>query len=188
MPEEGMPTLHQTQTSSIIMGREPCAIESGLRRLAPALARAAAETAGAFFCSQATLGTVWEAPRIPEARSLHCSQKNVGEKFELICNLTTDMTEWKRLFAADVPDQIKMDAYCELANCICGSLLADPGFSDEFGYLIPCVPCTGAGRPEPGSRTVRGTFRLSGTWIHFSFAVQDSVTVLSTPRQLTAAA
>ncbi|MDQ3003510.1 MAG: hypothetical protein M3Y08_19905, partial [Fibrobacterota bacterium] len=172
MPEEAMQTLHQyIQTSSIDLGREPSTIESGLRRLAPSLARAAAETAGAFFCTQATLCTIWEAPRIPKARSLNCSQKNIGEKFELICNLSTDIAEWGNLFAADVPDQIKLDAYCELANCICGSLMADPGFSDEFGYLIPCVPCTDAGRQDPGSRIMRGSFRLSGTWVHFSFAV-----------------
>lgn len=184
-----MQTLHPyIQTSSIVIGRRPCTLESGLRRLAPSLARAAAETTGAFFCSQATLGTIWEAPRIPEARSLNCSQKNIGEKFELICNLSTDIAEWGKLFAADVPDQIKMDAYCELANCICGSLMADAGFSDEFGYLIPCVPCTGAGRPDPGSRTMRGTLRLSGTWIHFSFSVQEAVTALSSSQELTAAA
>jgi hypothetical protein len=184
-----MPTLQKTpETRSLPIVRQPCPIEAGMRRLAASLTRTAAETAGAFFCSQASLESPWEAPRIADTDSLHCSQKNIGEKYELLCNLTADKAGYDTLFPEGISDQIKMDAYCELANCICGSILADTAFSEEFGYLIPCVPCSGAGRPASGSRTVRGSFRLAGAWIHFSFAVQEAVPMLSAAARYSAAA
>ncbi|HKP98138.1 MAG TPA: hypothetical protein VJ385_20580 [Fibrobacteria bacterium] len=169
-----MPTLQGTPKTRPNPAARACPIESGMRRVAPSLARAATETAGAFFCTQAALGTAWEAPGIPETSRLCCSQMNIGEKFELLCNLTTDTAEYAKLFPAGVPDPIRMDAYCELANCICGAILADERFLGEFGYLIPCVPCSGAGSVAAGSRTVRGAFRLAGAWIHFSFAVRET--------------
>ncbi len=147
-------------------------IDAALRRLGPNLARAASETAGAFFSAPASLAATWEAPRIPELGRIHCSQKNIGEKYELLCNLTADKFEWEKLFPADVDGQLKMDAYCELANCICGTLLADPAFTDWFGYLIPCVPCSGAGCASAEAHSIQGALRISGAWILFSFSVQ----------------
>lgn len=189
MPEDGMPTLQETpEIRPLPIARPPCPIESGMRRLAASLTRTAAETAGAFFCSQAFPGSAWEAPRIAVKETLRCSQKNIGEKYELLCNLTADKAGYDTLFPEGVSDQLKMDAYCELANCICGSILADSAFSEEFGYLIPCVPCSGAARPAAGSRTVRGSLRLAGAWIHFSFAVQEAVPMLSAAARYSAAA
>jgi hypothetical protein len=163
-------------------------IDAALRKLAPNLARAASETAGAFFNVPASLASSWEAPRIPELGRIHCSQKNVGEKYEMICNLTADKFEWEKLFPAGVDERLKMDAYCELANCMCGALLADPGFSDWFGYLIPCVPCSGSGRAGEGSHAIKGALRLNGAWILFSFAVRECEAAASSAGHLTAAA
>ena len=145
-----------------------------MRRAAASFARAAAETAEAFFSSPAAAATAWEAPRLPEGRALYCSQRNIGERYELLLNLAADKSEFGALFPAEVPEAIRMDAYCELANCICGTLLADEGFAGEFGSLIPCVPCSSSGRVTAGARAFRGAFRLRGAWIRYSFSVQET--------------
>jgi hypothetical protein len=185
-----MPTLQEPteiRPSHLVPG-QACPIENGMRRLAASLTRSAAETAGAFFCSQAILASHREAPRLPEKGAIRCSQKNIGGKYELLCNLAADKAGFDKLFPAGTSDPIKMDAYCELANCICGSILADAAFSEEFGYLIPCVPCTGAGREAAGSRPLRGAFRLAETWIHFSFTVQEAAAAMNTVSRYAAAA
>jgi hypothetical protein len=167
-----MPALHAVKF-------EPSApsvdfpLDAVLRKLAPNLARAASETASAFFNAPVSLAPAWEAPRAAEGGRIHCSQKNLGEKYEMVCNLTVDKAGWDRLFPPDLDERMRMDAYCELANCICGALLADPGFADWFGYLIPCVPCTGPGCPGEGAQAARGALRLNGAWILFSFAVRE---------------
>ena len=149
------------------------AVEAGIRRLGPSLSRLVAETAGAFFSSQAGVEAAWDAPRL-DGDALHCSQRNVGEKFELLCNLSADREEYARLFPAGVPESIRLDAYCELANCVCGAILADGQFEGEFGYLIPCVPCSGIGRVPAGARALYGAFRLKGAWIRFTLAIRDT--------------
>lgn len=149
-------------------------IDHGLRRLGLSLTRTVSETAGAFFCVQASPETVWEAPLTAEADALHCSQKNLGEKYELICGLSADRLEIAHLFPKGASEAMVVDAYCELANCICGAILADAGFADEFGYLIPCVPRPGMDRLPPGSRMLRGAFSLQGAWIRFSLAVRQT--------------
>ncbi|GEM_PF-2294636 len=175
-----------------LIARTECPIESGLRRLSTSMMRATVETAGAFLAVPASLGSPWEAPRLSIPDAMHCSQMNIGEKYRLLCNLTVDKTAWDKLFPADISAQIKLDAYSELANCICGTVLADPMFTDEFGYLIPCVPCNGASRPEGAALNERGSMIVGGTWIHFTFAVQEIAQVSSDmnalPERLTAAA
>ena len=163
-------------------------VDAALRKLAANLARAASETASAFFNAPASLASTWEAPRIPEAGRIHCSQKNIGEKYEMICNLTADQAGWDRLFPPGAEEGIKLDAYCELANCMCGALLADSGFADWFGYLIPCVPCSGPGLVEEGTHAVKGALRLNGAWILFSFAVREAEAAAPQAARLSAAA
>ena len=185
-----MPALQwtdETETATSSSFRR-CPLETGLRRVAPSLSRAVTETAEAFFGFKAIQGIPWEAPRIPDNRALYCSQENIGEKYEFLLNLTTDKIDYDRLFAEEVGDQIRMDAYCELANCICGAVLADPAFSDEFGYLIPCVPCNGASRPDGEARSERGSMIVGGAWIHFSFSVQECASMRAVTEQLSAAA
>ncbi|MEO7427200.1 MAG: hypothetical protein ABI036_18575 [Fibrobacteria bacterium] len=147
-------------------------IETGMRRLAPSLLRTVAETAEAFFAGRADLEPAWDGSGLRDNAALNCSQMNIGEGFELLCCLTTDIGGFDRLFPADVPEPIKMDAYCELANCICGAILADEGFADRFGYMTPCVPCLRPGRIRPGSRALRGALRMKGARIHFSLALR----------------
>lgn len=183
-----MPTLHAVKPEAVPAGNMGFPIDAALRKLAPNLARAASETAGAFFNLPAALATTWDAPRIPELGRIHCSQKNVGDKYEMICNLTADKFGWDKLFPAGADEQLKMDAYCELANCMCGTLLADPGFTDWFGYLIPCVPCSGAGCAGEGAQTIKGALRLNGAWILFSFAVRECEAATASAAGLTAAA
>jgi hypothetical protein len=163
-------------------------IDTAMRKIAASLARAATETVSAFFNAQVSMVPAWEAPRIPELGAIHCSQKNLGEKFEMICNLTADKGGWDRLFPAVADERIRLDAYCELANCICGALVADAAFSDWFGYLIPCVPCSGPGCVGEGSHAVNGALRLNGSWILFSFAVREASAAGSRAASLTAAA
>ncbi len=171
------------QTTDLVENRlrnqSEASLETALRRLSPSMTRAAAETAGAFFCAKTSPGATWEAPRLNDLGSLHCSQRNIGDKFEMTCNLGVERSEWDKLFAPKESEHFKMDAFCEMANCICGALLADPGFSDEFGYLIPCVPCSGSSRSGAGSRTLRGAFRLSGVLVYFAFTVQESLAAVS---------
>jgi hypothetical protein len=143
-------------------------------RLAPALLRTVAETAEAFFQDAAALEPACDGARMREYATLNCSQMNIGQNFEFLCCLTTDKNGFDRLFAAGTPEPIKMDAYCELANCICGAILADAGFADEYGYLTPCVPCSAPGRIKAGSRALRGALRLKGARIHFSLALRQT--------------
>lgn len=155
-------------------------LEIALLRLGPSLSRTAAETAGAFITAQAVPATDGSViPGLPDLGVLHCSQKNIGEKLELVCNLSVEKAEWERLFGVGESEEFCIDAFCEMANCICGSLIADPAFTDEFGYLIPCVPCAGPGKPHPGTRGFGGAFRLGGAWVHFSLAMQQASGILA---------
>jgi hypothetical protein len=158
-----------------------------LQRMASPLARAAAETAGAFFCAEASLPRSRAIPRFSEFGALRCSQKNVGDKHEMICNLAVDQKEWDRLFKAGESEELKKDAFSELANCICGAVLAHPLFSDEFGYLIPCVPCSGPAVLPSGSSRLKGAFKMGGAWIRYSFRVAKAAGVLSAADRLNAA-
>jgi hypothetical protein len=160
-----MPTLEKNTV-------EP--IETGMRRLAPSLLRTVAETAEAFFAGRADLEPAWEGNRPRDNAALNCSQMNIGANYEFLCCLTTDRGGFDRLFAPGIPEPIKMDAYCELANCICGAILADAGFADQFGYLTPCVPCSRPGRIKAGSRALRGALNLKGARIHFSLAMRPT--------------
>ena len=162
-------------------------LESALRRLSSSLTRSAAETANAFFSANTTPGVIWEAREL-DLESLQCSQKNIGETHEMTCDLGVKKSDWTRMFTLEETEQFKMDAFCEMANCICGAVLADPGFSDEFGYMIPCVPCSGPSLAMPGSRTLRGAFRLSGILVHFSFAVRETAAINPMTDPLSAAA
>lgn len=169
-----MPTLQKTAPMVTPENRPESGLDAGMRRTGPALMRAAVETAGAFFAVPASQSTAWDAPRVAVPDAMHCSQMNIGDKYRLLCNLTVDRNDWNKLFGAGVSDQIMLDAFCELANCICGTILTDTGFHDEFGYLIPCVPCNGASRPGGEARTERGSMLVGGAWIRFSFSVQES--------------
>lgn len=149
-------------------------IDVALRKLAPVLARAACETASAFLNAPASLAPGWAAPRTGGPQHMLCSQKNLGERFDMICNLSADAQGWARLFPGGTDASIRADAYCELVNCMCGGLIADPDFADWFGYLIPCVPCSGPGCLDEGSHSVKGALRLKDTWIRFCFSVGEA--------------
>ena len=176
-----MPTLQQPSLAPAFQAKQAARdksqdrpVEREFDRIAPALKRAAAETAGAFLCVPAALGSGGEAPRLSIPDALHCSQMNMGDKHQLLFNLSVEKPEWDKLFDGGIPDAIKLDAYCELANCICGTILADDGFTGEFGYMIPCVPCNGASRPAADSRVERGSMIVGGAWIHFTFALREN--------------
>jgi hypothetical protein len=183
-----MPAVKTMLPQSALPGTELFPIDSAMRKLAPSLARAVSETVSAFFNAQVSLVPAWEAPRIPALGAIHCSQKNLGERFEMICNLTADKGGWDRLFPALTDEGIRLDAYCELANCICGALVADAAFADWFGYLIPCVPCSGPGCVGDGSHSVNGALRLKGSCILFSFAVREVQAAASRTAPLSAVA
>jgi hypothetical protein len=168
-----MPALKTMPMPSAVLDTELFPIDAALRKLAPSLARAASDTVSAFLNAHVSLAPAWEAPRIPEHGALHCSQKNLGEKYEMTCNLTVDKNGWDRLIPSLGEERIRLDAFCELANCICGALVADAAFADWFGYLIPCVPCSGPGCVGEGAYAVNGALRLNGSWILFSFAVRE---------------
>lgn len=173
MPTLQTPTAPISRPASGSSATAECPIESGMQRLAPVLRRVAVETAGAFLCVPASLGSAWEAPRTAVPEALHCSQMNIGEKYQLLCNLSVNKSDWSKLFTSGVNEQIRMDAYCEMANCICGTVLAEADFTGEFGYLIPCVPCNGASRLEGEVIVEQGSMLVGGAWVHFSFAVQE---------------
>lgn len=159
---------------------EKASLEAAIRRLGPSMARVASETAGAFFASNAVLGSDLSViPRLPDLGALRCSQKNIGEKHEMICNLAVEKSEWDRLFTAGESEDFRLDAFCEMANCICGGLLAEAAFTDEFGYLIPCVPYSGHSKAPAGSRGYRSAFRMGGAWIHFSITVHAASGILA---------
>lgn len=166
---------------------EIAAPAEALQRMGSTLARTAAETAGAFFCAEASLPRGHAVPRFSEFGALRCSQKNVGDRHEMICNLAVDEKEWNALFKSGETEDLKKDAFSELANCICGAVLAHPGFTDEFGYLIPCVPCSGPALIPQGSSRLKGAFKMGGAWIRYSFTVLKASAVLGGSR-LTAAA
>lgn len=161
-------------------------LETSLHRLASSLTRATSETANAFFCaSNSTSASPSPSTPAPtkaskalkvsgEIGSLTCSQRNIGDKFEMICNLEVGKADWNLFFTAGESERFKMDTFCEMANCICGSLLSDPGFSDQFGYMIPCVPWSLGAAPQSSAGTLRGAFRLSEILVYFSISVQLS--------------
>lgn len=159
---------------------ETASLEASIRRLGPSMARVASETAGAFFASNTVLGSDLSViPRLPDLGVLRCSQKNIGEKYEMICNLSVEKSEWDRFFTAGESDDFRLDAFCEMANCICGGLLAEAAFTDEFGFLIPCVPYTGHAKATAGSRGYRSAFRMGGAWIYFTIKVHTATGILS---------
>lgn len=162
-------------------------LETALRRLRPTIGRVLAETAGAFLASDAVPASDWTAmARLPDLGVLQCSQRNVGEKQEMICNLTVEKSEWLRLLGASGCEDYCQDAFCEMVNCLCGSLLADAVFQDEFGYLIPCVPYAGHFRVGAGTRGLRGAFRIGGVTVHYAIAILH--TAVTRPRQAILAA
>lgn len=172
-----MPTLQQPLKTPAIQAAgksRESAVAGGLDRIAPALKLAAAETAGAFLCVPAAVASGREAPRLSIPDALHCSQMNMGDRHQLLFNLSVEKPQWDKLFGGAIPEAIKLDALCELANCICGAILADAGFAGEFGYMIPCVPCNGASRPAPDSRIERGSMVVGGAWIHVTFAIREN--------------
>jgi hypothetical protein len=161
--------------------------EATLRRIGPSMARVAAETAGAFLNTKAYLGLAWSPiPRLPDLGVLRCSQKNLGEKTGMVCNLSVDKAEWTRLLGQGAGDDFSMDAFCEMANCICGGLIADPAFTEEFGYLIPCVPYAGHSAMPSAARPYRGAFRMGSAWIHFSISVLQSAESLTASEMMAA--
>ncbi len=184
-----MLTLEKKSNSlSKLNGLPEISLERALSRLASSMTRAAAETAGAFFCTKTSEGASWEVPRLSYQESIFCSQINMGEKYEMLCNLAVDKSDWTKMFTSGESDLFQMDTFCELANCICGTVLADPSFADEFGNLIPCVPFSGvSAQGHPGSKTFRGAFRLSGFLVHFSFTVQEcSICAVNHPQSVAA--
>ncbi len=154
-------------------------MEHSIRVLGPAMIRNLAETAAAFINVPAFYATLWQAPRLSGNQSFQCSQRNLGEKFELTCNLSVETEAWKAFFTAGESEQFQLDAFCEMANCVCGALLADPSLTDEIGYLTPCVPTASAFRPAARSRNLRGAFRLASAWIHFIITLQEGVGIMS---------
>lgn len=162
-------------------------LETAIWRIGPSMARVTAETAGAFIATEAVLGSDWTIiPRLPDLGTLRCSQKNIGEKHEMIINLSVEKSEWDRLFNTGEGEDFRLDAFCEMANCICGSLIADSAFTDEFGYLIPCVPYAGQSKSPKGGRSYRGAFRLGAAWVHFSITVHEATGILAPSAMLVA--
>lgn len=166
--------------NSLALSIDACVdLEAALRRLGPSVRRVLAETAGAFLAADASPGSDWRTlSRLPDLGVLHCSQRNVGEKLEMICNLEVESSEWRRLLGEAACEDLCQDAFCEMANCICGSLLADAGFLDAFGYLVPCVPFAGPFRVAGDARTLRGAFRLGGALVHYAITVQAAAGAL----------
>jgi hypothetical protein len=173
-----MPTLQRTDSTPASEATQTqlraCPIQGSLDRIAPMLMRAAAETSAAFLCVPAALGSARKAPRFSIPDAMHCSQMNMGDKHQFLFNLSVEKAQWNKLFAGPIPDSIKLDAYCELANCICGTILADGEFTDEFGYMIPCVPCNGASRPAADAHIEGGTLIVGGALIHITFAIREN--------------
>jgi hypothetical protein len=166
-----MPTVQK-----LIMESPKARLDAAAHRLRAILGQSAAETVGAFFRSEAVPGPDWTVlPQLSDWETLRCSQKNIGDKVDMICNLSVAKADWYRLFTDGESDDVKADALCELANCVCGSVLADPEFSDEMGYLTPCVPSEGFCKAPAVSRTLRGSVLLKGAAIHFAFSILDSV-------------
>src|SRR5690606_25691609 len=115
-------------------------IKRALGRLSPVLARATAEAAEAFFPGKEDCGPDRAAPALSDSGSLRCSQANIGESYEMVCGLSVDRNGWTSLLADSAGEGLSMDVLRELANCICGSLLSDPEFLEEFGQMYPCAP------------------------------------------------
>jgi hypothetical protein len=150
-------------------------IDAALRRLAPTLSRIAAATAGSLLGTGAMPGSDPSiAPRPRDLGEIRCSQRNIGETHEMVMDLSVDKAEWNRLFAAGEPEDYRMDAFRELVNCICGGLIAEAAFTDEFGYLIPCVPYAGSCAAPADSAGVTGAFRLGGAWIRFTLSIHQA--------------
>lgn len=149
-------------------------LENTLRKLSPILSQTATDTAGAFFSTLSIPSADTFPPNFNSNESILCSQKNMGEKFEMICNLAVSAIEWDRLFAPGDSDRYKIDAFCEMANCICGSVIAEADFSDAFGFLIPCVPWAIPADVSTQSASMRGAFRLNGLTVYYAFTIQSS--------------
>jgi hypothetical protein len=161
-------------THSHTMIAQDNGIHAALKRLAPTLSGIAAATAGALLGARTTAGSdPAMAPRFRDLGAIRCSQRNLGETHEMVLNLAVDKTEWDRLFPAGEPDEIRMDAFCEMVNCICGGMIAEAAFTDEFGWLIPCVPYAGRWTPTPDSARFTGAFRLGGAWIRYTLSVRQ---------------
>jgi len=163
------------QTAEVYPPEGFASIERALRRLSPVLARAASETAQAFFPEQEGSGPDREAQALSGSGTLRCSQANIGESCEMVCGLAVDKMGWTSLLADSAGD-LSMDVLRELANCICGSLLSDPEFLEEFGQMYPCVPSVPSLDDAPhvcDGRGLEGAVRISGTWIHFTFTFPD---------------
>lgn len=172
-----MPT---TQNPSRSNPKNP--LETSLRQLGPGLGQTAAETVGAFFRCEVSAGLMeMSLPRFADREALYCTQKNLGEKFKMTCSVAVVRQEWNRLFTDGESNAIKNDALWELANCVCGSVIADTGFSDEFGYLTPCVPNGDVQRAPalPVTTTYRCFVLIKGTAVHFAFTVEESTEILS---------
>jgi len=152
--------------------RESQSLEQILSRLSPLLSRTTAETAGSFFSTISSQSAETKNPKLNDKESLQCSQKNIGEKFEMICNLSVAASDWEKIFSQGESDRYKVDAFCEMANCICGNVIAEPEFSDVFGYLIPCVPWSVPADVSNESRSMRGAFRLAGITVYYAFSMQ----------------
>lgn len=169
-----MPTATMTkEDSSSNQG-----LENTLRQLSPILSQSATETAGAFFSTLSTPSFDTIPSNLNPKESIFCSQKNIGEKFEMICNLAVSNAEWDKLFTAMDSDRYKIDAFCEMANCICGNVIAEANFSDAFGFLIPCVPWSIPENVSTQSSSMRGAFRLQGLTVYYAFTVQPSTACL----------
>lgn len=152
-------------------------LEADRRRLGSSLSRVAAATAAAFLSTEAVMASEWSViPRLPDLGVLRCSQKNIGERHSMVCNMSVEKAEWIRLLENPVDEDFSIDAFCELANCICGGLIAEASFTDEFGFLTPCVPYAGHSRIPATARTYRGAFRLAGAWVHFSISISMDAT------------
>src|SRR5690606_18713621 len=81
MPEVLMfaPRNTAIQTAEVYPPEGFASIERALRRLSPVLARAASETAQAFFPEQEGSGPDREAQALSGSGTLRCSQANIGE-------------------------------------------------------------------------------------------------------------
>lgn len=149
-------------------------LHAALRRLAPTLSRIAADTAGALLGAGTAADTdPAAAPRFRDLGAIRCSQRNLGETHEMVMNLAADKAEWDRLFPAGESEEYRMDAFRELANCICGGMIGEPAFADEFGCLIPCVPYAGRWNPPADSACFTGAFRRGGAWIRYTLSVRQ---------------
>lgn len=154
--------------------------ESILHQLGPAMVRVIATTSGAFLMSEAAPATDWTVvPCLPDLGVLRCSQKNIGEKREMVLNLAVEKAEWDQLFSGGEAEDLRVDAFHEMCNCACGSILAEAAFTDAFGYLIPCVPSAGPAKAPLSAHSYHASFRLGCAWVHIALFVGDVSDILA---------